>query len=246
MKKVLSVLFALTFIVAMAATVSAEDAKLEIAKIDYVAVEAEAGMSPRGGSDITALFDGDATTATAFDTKGVILFQNKKSTEAGVYTEFSLVVELKEAATVGSIVLDFYKEYMSMIGLPKNNEVAIATSTDGTAFIDRETLTFEGEAVANENGVQNVVLDLTAPVDAKFIKLTFTYGDSTFTDKPVWEWMAITEVAVVEGTAAPAESTDESETSETPATGDNGYVALVAIAVVSLAGAVVVARKNRV
>lgn len=246
MKKVLSVMFALMLIVAMTATVTAEDAKLAIAEVTYVAVEAEAGMAPQGGGDISVLTDGDALTApTAFATKGIVLFQNKKSTEAGVYTEFSLVIELEESSVVGSVVLDFYKEYNSMIGLPQNNEVAIAKSSDGTAFIDVETLTFEGEAAPTEIAVQNVVLNLTEAVEAKFIKLTFTYGDSPFEDKPVWEWMGLTEVGVLEGVMSEVSEDVSEDTSETPATGDNGYVALAVIAVVSLAGAAVVANKKR-
>ncbi|MDD2269267.1 MAG: LPXTG cell wall anchor domain-containing protein [Eubacteriales bacterium] len=250
MKKVLSVMFALMLIVAMTATVTAEDAKLAIAEVTYVAVEADAGMAPQGGGDISVLTDGDALTApTAFSTKGIVLFQNKKSTEAGVYTEFSLVIELEESSVVGSVVLDFYKEYNSMIGLPQNNEVAIAKSSDGTAFIDVETLTFEGEAAPAVIEMQNVKLDLTEAVEAKFIKLTFTYGDSPFADatpsKPVWEWMGLTEVGVLEGVMSEVSEDVSEDTSETPATGDNGYVALAVIAVVSLAGAAIISRKKR-
>ncbi|MDD2269268.1 MAG: LPXTG cell wall anchor domain-containing protein [Eubacteriales bacterium] len=249
MKKFLSVLFAVLLVVSMTTVVTAEDTKLAIASIDFPD-NPDVDAIPRSGT-LDLLINGDATTAVAHETAGIVLFMNKKSTEAGVYTEFDIVLELEEAGVVGGLDIDFYVQYMAMIGLPKDNTIIVEKSNDGTAFVPAETLTFEGEAVSGEDGVQHKTIMFDEAFEAKFLKLTFAYGDSPFTTdaKVIWEFVAFTEFAVLEGEIADdvsEEPADESEEeSKSPDTGDNGYISFAVIAVVSLAGAAIIARKKR-
>lgn len=250
MKKFLSVFFAVLLVVSMTTVVTAEDTKLAIASIDFPE-NADVDAIPRSGT-LDLLIDGDSTTAVAHETAGIVLFMNKKSTSAGVYTEFDIVLELEEAGVVGGLDIDFYVQYMAMIGLPKDNTITVEKSNDGTAFVPAGTLSFEGELTAESaNGVRNEVLMFDEAFEAKFIKLTFAFGDSPFTTdgKVIWEFVAFTEFAVLEGELA-AEVSEEpveesEEESETPDTGDNGYISFAVIAVVSLAGAAVISRKKR-
>ena len=250
MKKVLSIFFALLLIVSMATVVNAEDTKLKVKSITFP-TNADVSEAPRGGTT-ALLIDGDPTTATAHSTNGVVLYMNKKATSAGVYTEFDLVLELEEAAVVGGLIVDFYTEYNSMVGFPKDNTIKIEKSNDGSAYVPAGEVSFEGTLAATDKGVVNKVLPFDEAFEAKFIKLTFAYGDSPFTTdgKVIWEWVGFTEIAVTEGalseeSEAPAESEEPVEESETPDTGDYGYVSFIVIAAVSLAGAVVVSRRKR-
>ena len=245
MKKVLSLMFALILIFSMASSVFATDGdKLTVTKIS-LDQNADVAAVPRGATDLSKLWDGDVVkTAAAHSTSGIVLFENKKSTQAGVYTEYTLTVELDKVSTIGGLDIAMYHEWNSMIGLSKDNKIKVEKSNDGTAYLPAETLTFEGEATATTKGVLETSMKFKKAFDAKFLKLTFTYGDSPFTTdgKVIWEWHGLTEIAVIEGTitSTPVETSEPT----TPPTGDL-YIIFAVAAFVSLAGAVVVTRKAR-
>ena len=245
MKKVLSIMFALILIVSMATTVfAAKGDKLTIKAIT-LDKNVDVEFAAQGGEkDLSKLFDGKLVeTASKYDTDGIVLFKNKKSTSAGVYTEYTLTIELDKVSTIGSIDLGIYHQYSAMIGVSKDNKIKVQKSSDGTGFLPVETVTFEGKAEEGKVGVVESTINFKNAFDAKFIKLTFTYGDSPFTTdgKVIWEWHGLTEIAVVEGEKTAETSAPETET---PPTSDL-YLVFVAVAAVSLVGAVVVTRKAR-
>lgn len=249
MKKVLSLTIALMLIVSMASTVlAAKGDALVVTKIT-LDTNADVKDAPRGATDLSKLWDGDiVAAAAAHTTDGIVLFENKKSKEAGVYTEYSLTIELDKVSTIGGIDLAMYLEYSSMIGWSKDNKIVVTKSTDGTAYLPAETLTFEGDLVDGTKGVIEKSMTFNKAFDAKFLKLTFTYGDSPFdTDgKVIWEWHGLTEVAVVEGeiTTDTTPATEPATKDTTPATSDL-YIVFVVAAIVSTAGAFVVTRKAK-
>ena len=208
---------------------------------------ADVTVLPQGGSTLNSLIDKNkASNVTAFGSEGVVLFMNKKATSAGVYTEFSLTMKLAEETSIGGAVISFYKEYNSMIGLPKDNKVKVEYSNDGTAFFPVGDYTFTGEAVAGTNEVQDASLTFNGVVNATFIRLTFAYGDSPFTtdNKVIWEFVGMTEIELTEGTQTSNPTT--SETSQNPTTGDYSIWVSVVAATIAAAGiAVAVLRKER-
>ncbi|HBL85264.1 MAG: hypothetical protein A2Y17_03455 [Clostridiales bacterium GWF2_38_85] len=249
MKKIFALIFAVTLVFSLTGIfVAAEDTAITVKTVTFDGDPAEVAAVPMASQTLDVLIDGNnVSTATGFSTSGIVLFQNKKCTEAGVYPEYSIVMELNEATDIGGVTLDFYKEYMSMIGLPKDNTIDVEYSTDGSAFFPVDSFTFVGEAVQGEIEVQTVELAFDSAITAKYIKVTMAYGDSPFTGdaKVVWEWQGLTEVGVVAGTISDESIVEESTTDEstsTPDTGDYGYVAFIALAVVTLAGAIVVKR----
>ena len=249
MKKVLSLMFALIIIVSM--VMSATAARGDKLKIKSITLDSHPDVEarPQGGEkDLSKLFDGYLVTqATKYATDGIVLFMNKKSTSAGVHTEYTLTIELDEISIIGGLDIAIYHQYMSMIGLSKDNKIKVEKSTDGKVYFPAGTLIFEGNAVAGTSGVLDTSLKFGKAFEAKYLKLIFTYGDSPFTNdsygKVIWEWHGLTEIAVIEGKIISVPD-DTSEPEITPKTGDL-YIIFAVAAVVSLAGAVVVARKPR-
>ncbi len=265
MKRLLAVILSLVLTVAcfaaLAVTATAED-EIKVIGLTFESVVAdECKESIRGGAaDNSVLYDGATlsdTTITSFDTKGIVLTQNPRCNEAGVYPQYSYILELSAKADITSVKISTFENYMSMIGLPKDNNVAVEISDDGTEYTFVGDYTFEGEAVNGEMAANDYTIDLGKTVTGTFVKLTFAYGDSPFPDKVVWEWHGFTELGVVAEPAAGAidisdeesvpaeESSAPAETSEdtTPETGDTGMIALAIITVISLAGAVVIRKK---
>lgn len=198
---------------------------------------------PQGGATLNSLIDGDRVeNATSFSSPGIVLFKNKKATSAGVYTEFTLTLKLNEETSIGGAVISFYKEYNSMIGLTKDNSIKVEYSRDGTAFLPVGNYTFTGEAVADQNEVQDATVKFNGVVNATFIRLTFAYGDSPFTtdNKVMWEWIGLTEVALTaqDNTSVPDES-------QTPITGERPIWISVAAATIASAGIVVAFMRMR-
>lgn len=202
---------------------------------------------PQGASTLNSLIDGNkASNVTSFGSEGVVLFMNKKATSAGVYTEFSLTLKLAEETSVGGAVISFYKEYNSMIGLPKDNTVKVEYSTDGTAFFPVGDHTFTGEALKDTNEVQDADITFGGVVNASFIRLTFAYGDSPFTtdNKVIWEFIGMTEISLTEGAITSEPLT--SDTSQTPSTGTGSiWVSIVAATIAAAGIAVSVIRRNK-
>ncbi len=175
---------------------------------------------PQAGGDLNTLIDGDLLeSASAFGTKGIVLFKNTHCTTAGEYPEFTLTVELEKVANVTGASITLYEELSSMIGTPKDGIVTVEYSEDGTDFVLLNDLELgcvdanaEWEAKNQVQQVETCEVSFGAIVSAKFIRFTFAYGDSPFdTDgKVVWEWIGLTEVAV-DATEAGGAVVDPSE-----------------------------------
>ena len=247
MKKIISAAAVALLIISLTAASSnlfltSAQSSVQIQSITLSGADVEA--VPQGGATLNSLIDGDkAANATTFSSPGIVLFKNKKATSAGVYTEFSLTLKLNEETSIGGAVISFYKEYSSMIGLPKGNSIKVEYSRDGTAFLPVGNFTFTGEAVADQNEVQDASITFNGVVNAAFIKLTFAYGDSPFTtdNKVIWEWMGMTEIALTgqNDTSAPNES------QQNPPTGERPIWISVAAATLASAGIVVAIMRMR-
>ncbi len=279
MKKLLSLLVVLALLCTCAFGVFAEGEEdeeedlLDIESITFkAAVEGEVLEYVRGGAaDNTVLIDGDFKKGNepSHQAKGLVLVQNTRCTEAGVYPEYSYIVELTQEGSFDEVIIGTYEYYMAMIGLPKDNKVSIEVSSDGVDYDLVGDFTIDGEAENGETAGNVYNIELGKTVTGKFVKFTFAFGDSPFSDKVVWEWHGFTEFAVVaadvvvidesseepaeESSEAPAEESSEApveeseETSKggnTPATGDAGLIALAVVSVIALGGAVIVKKSK--
>lgn len=211
MKKLLAILLALTLAVSLCAVCvfaddEADDNTVKAKNITFVSEDGVVNAVPQGGSDLTALIDGDTVAgASAFATKGIVLFQNTHSSTAGEYPEFSLVVELEKTATITGAVISLYEEANSMIGVPANGQVTVSYSDDGEDYdllgeVDLECLDSNNDWETNARTIQVETCDVNFDeiFSAKFVKFTFTYGDSPFKNDPkvIWEWMGLSEISV--------------------------------------------------
>ncbi|MCI5960230.1 MAG: discoidin domain-containing protein, partial [Ruminococcus sp.] len=123
---------------------------------------------------------------------------------AGEYPEFSLVVELEKTATITGAVISLYEEANSMIGVPANGQVTVSYSDDGEDYdllgeVDLECLDSNNDWETSARTIQVETCDVNFDeiFSAKFVKFTFTYGDSPFDDaKVIWEWMGLSEISV--------------------------------------------------
>ena len=273
MKKTLAVVLAALLSVACFATIGSAATSASL-NADYT------GVSLLENSDnLAVLFDGDKyedAGAWASAEKGrIVAFKNANCTDADSNTDLALIINLGEEKTISSMTVSFYKEYNVMIGYAETNEVTISSSDDGETFTDVDTFNFTSEACTKDDGTPNTapngVFDVTftfdAPVTTSYLQIKIPYAANPGLDatgaKPIWEFMAMTEIALTEGepapdedssseapvesTEAPVESseTESSETeSSTPSTGDAGIVAVAAVALVAIAGAAVVIKKR--
>ena len=210
MKKLLAILLALTLAVSLCAVCvfaddEADDNTVKAKNITFVSEDGVVNVVPQGGSDLTALIDGDTVAgASSFATKGIVLFCNTHATNAGEYPEFSLVVELEKTATITGAVISLYEEANSMIGVPANGQVTVSYSDDGEDYdllgeVDLECLDSNNDWETSARTIQVETCDVNFDeiFSAKFVKFTFTYGDSPFDDaKVIWEWMGLSEISV--------------------------------------------------
>ena len=211
MKKLLAILLALTLAVSLCAVCvfaddEADDNTVKAKNITFVSEDGVVNAVPQGGSDLTALIDGDTVAgASAFATKGIVLFQNTHSSTAGEYPEFSLIVELEKTATITGAVISLYEEANSMIGVPANGQVTVSYSDDGEDYdllgeVDLKCLDSNNDWNTNARTIQVETCDVNFDeiFSAKFVKFTFAYGDSPFKNDPkvIWEWMGLTEISV--------------------------------------------------
>ena len=152
-------------------------------------------------SATTKLSDGQkASDAVAFSNAGVQLITNKKPTDATINPSVNLALNLGSIKRVDKLVLNFYHEYNSMIGLPKDNKVMVYYSTDGFEYRRHGSYTINGTAAAGTTGVVETVIDLP-DISAQYIKVSYDIGASPFAapeTKVVWEFTAMTEIGVVE------------------------------------------------
>jgi hypothetical protein len=110
---------------------------------------------------LDVLTDGNKVTdATGFSNAGIVLFQNKVCTNKEINPTVDLVLNLGETKQINKVVLNFYHEYNSMIGLPKNNAVRLTYSTDGVNFSDLGRYTFTGKAEKDKLGVIEAAFDV--------------------------------------------------------------------------------------
>ena len=272
MKKTLAVVLAALLSVACLATIGSAATSASL-NADYT------GVSLLEDSDnLSVLFDGDKyedAGAWGSAEKGrIVAFGNANCTDADSNTDLALIINLGEEKTISSMTVSFYKEYNVMIGYAETNEVTISSSDDGETFTDVDTFNFTSEACTKDDGTPNTapngVFDVTftfdAPVTTSYLQIKIPYAANPGLDatgkKPIWEFMAMTEIALTEGepadedssseapvesTEAPVESseTESSETeSSTPSTGDAGIVAVAAVALIAIAGAAVVIKKR--
>lgn len=211
MKKLLAILLALTLAVSLCAVCvfaddEDDDNTVKAKNITFVSEDGVVNAVPQGGSDLTALIDGDTVAgASAFATKGIVLFQNTHSTTAGEYPEFSLIVELEKTATITGAVISLYEEANSMIGVPANGQVTVSYSDDGEDYdllgeVDLKCLDSNNDWNTNARTIQVETCDVNFDeiFSAKFVKFTFAYGDSPFKNDPkvIWEWMGLSEISV--------------------------------------------------
>lgn len=157
-------------------------------------------------ANLAKLTDGDAALTAGnwgTGTSGVVLITNKVCTNAAINPTVKLVLKLDAAKNIDKVVLDFYHCYNVMIGLPKDNKVRLSSSTNGTDFTSLGEFTFTGTAAAGAFGTIAAEFDIT-DVEAQYIGIEFDIGPSGLTTdgKVVWEFNALTEVAVVEAVVA--------------------------------------------
>jgi hypothetical protein len=158
---------------------------------------ATADVAVLNGRSLRALIDGKvAPSLQTFNNGAVVLFQNKKTATAGTYPTVDLTFTFSENKTINTAKLSFYHEYISMIGLPKDNKVTISYANNYNSFTKLGDYTFEGTAESGKKGVIDAVIPLGQSVTAKYVRLSFQYGDSPFAaqSKPVWEFIGLTEV----------------------------------------------------
>ena len=247
MKKTLAVLMAALLAVACFAMVGSAATTITLNNEDYP------GVSILGGKDLALLVDGETLEgeAEAWGSSGiaaVVPFQNANCIQTGTTppptTTLALVLDLGEEKTISSIDVWFYKDYNVMIGLGQNNTLTVSSSEDGETFekvtdyeFDSQPAMLEGEDTVNkiiEVAKETIAFD--APVTTQYIELKMNFEESSekfLVDnkdpskgtKPIWEFIAMTEIAVNEGSAGgdtsePAgdTSSDADTSSEAPTT----------------------------
>ena len=194
----------------------------------------------RAVATVECLFDGDKLAdTTAFNTAGVLLVKNTQATaDEAVVATCIFNIELSDVASVSAINISLLHQVQAMIGVPES--VGVRYSEDDQTYYNGGTYTIETTAdveTGNFEGakVEDVKLDLSElNVTAKYIMLTFTYGEipAYKGDKNYWtsttgygytslEWIGLTEIGVE--TSAPAEESSEapSDTSSETASGEN-------------------------
>lgn len=277
-KKIISVLLAVLLLAAVC-TVAASASEQEDVSIVGITFKSDGDVCEeayQGGATVECLFDGDKLAdTTAFNTAGVLLVKNTQATaDEAVVPTCIFNIELSDVASVSAINISLLHQVQAMIGVPES--VGVRYSEDDQTYYNGGTYTIETTAdveTGNFEGakVEDVKLDLSElNVTAKYIMLTFTYGEipAYKGDKNYWtsttgygytslEWIGLTEIGVE--TSAPAEESSEapsdtsSETasdensssdSSAPATGDSGLTAFVVIAAAAIAFAVLAAKKR--
>ena len=119
----------------------------------------------------------------------------------------------------------------------------------------------EGENTVNKIcEVVKETIAFDAPVTTQYIELKMNFEESSekfLVDnadpskgtKPIWEFIAMTEIAVNEGSAGgdtsePAGDTSSDADTSTPSTGDAGMIAIVVLAAAAVIGAAVIVKKR--
>lgn len=276
MEKSVSVFVALLLLVCLcAAGVSAAD-EVSIVGITFASEGGVCEEAYKGGSDVKCLYDGETLPDTTnFDTAGVLLVKNTQATaDDAVVATCTFTLELSEKASVSAVDISILHQVQAMVGVPES--VKVEYSEDDETYYDAGT--FPIDTTADVDGgnfegakVEDVRIDVSDyKISAKYIMLTFTYGDipAYKGDADYWqtttsfgytslEWIGFTDFGVetaaaveessaapVESSTAPVESSTAGGSSSTPATGDTGLAAVAVIALAALCGAAVVLKKR--
>ena len=218
MKKVISLALVLVLAVAFCTvSVSAEEPGLPspnpigIASITFSTVDGAAKEAYQGGSTIANLFDGETLIdagVTTFSTAGILLVQNlnAKDADLGPVASCSFTLELEEIANVQAVTFDTYTESNSMIGLPRDGKVTVEYSIDGSEYILSGDYGYEPTA-SDASLVEDFYVELDEIVEAKYLKLTFVFGDiPVYQGNPTYwydtfqytasEWLGFTEFGI--------------------------------------------------
>jgi hypothetical protein len=155
-------------------------------------------LHPATSRSLRTLIDGKtAESVTTFNNGEVLLFKNSQAADASKAAKAELIFSLSQAQAIDTVKLYFYHEYISMIGLPKDNKVTLEYANNYADFTKLGDFTVNGKAESGKSGVVETVISLDSAVSAKYVKLTFEYGPSPFAEqnKPVWEFIGLTEVS---------------------------------------------------
>ena len=248
MKKTLAVLMAALLVAVCFATVGSAATTASLNE-DYADVTAT--------KDLSFLFDGETylakndiqegadawkTDGSAYTQGNIVLFQNAKCTDTTAGTKLVLNIDLGETKNIDNVVVYFFKEYVSMIGLGVSNTMTISASTDGEDYTKVGDFDFDSEpAVADgaTNGVLGVfpeTFEFEEAVDARYLELAMDFEESSDTFyvtpgdpdsgvKGIWEFIGMTEIEINEATdggdtSEPADDTssDADTSSEAPTT----------------------------
>lgn len=118
----------------------------------------------------------------AFNTAGVLLVKNKQATATeAVVPTCTFTLELSEKASVSAVDISILHQVQAMVGVPVS--VKVEYSADDETYYDAGT--FPIDTTADVDGgnfvgakVEDVRIDVSDyKISAKYIMLTFTYGD---------------------------------------------------------------------
>ncbi len=217
---------------------------------------------------VAGLTDGEwVLDADSFSDAGVYLLHNNQSNDSSKHPSVSLIWIFEEETTIEAFKLGFYSEWNSMIGLPVD-EIEISTAdvpeegADPFWWVQEDvshglTVT-EREEPIGDTQVAELVLE--TPLTAQWFKIDLVFDDGPHGEagKPVWEFMALTEVEVVLGEAGDDntgdgntgdDNTSDDNTSgevEPPKAGDASNMAVfVVLALVAVLGSAVVVKTRK-
>ena len=237
MKKTLAVLMAALLAAVCFATIGSAATISASLNEDYADVTATKDLSKLFDgvtyvekNEITEGADAWKTDGSAYTQGDIVLFKNAKATDKTAGTKLVLNIDLGEAKDLDSVVVYFFKEYSSMIGLGVSNTMTISASTDGETYNKVGDFEFDSEPALQEdnkttNGVLGVypeTFEFEETVNARYLELALPYEESADTFyvtpgdpesgvKGIWEFIGITEIAFSEASEGGDVSSDESK-----------------------------------
>lgn len=194
-------------------------------------------------TDDAELTDGIIPTDPGYGNAQLTGFNaNSPDYQANGYAE--VVIDLEEVAAITRINMVVSNLQSAGIGAPAEVKYFISADNDtwtevGVGAYDVDPFEKDGDTFVNGNKIVNNSIAVTG--SARYVKVQFKHSTGN-------AWMFVGEIQVFGEAEEPAESSapassEETSTGGTPGTGDNGFVVLAVIAVISLAGAVIVRRK---
>ena len=186
MKKTLAVLMAALLATVCFATIGSAATISASLNEDYADVTATKDLSKLFDgvtyvekNEITEGADAWKTDGSAYTQGDIVLFKNAKATDKTAGTKLVLNIDLGEAKDLDNIVVYFFKEYSSMIGLGVSNTMTISASTDGETYNKVGDFEFDSEPALQEdnkttNGVLGVypeTFEFEETVNARYLEL---------------------------------------------------------------------------